>query len=74
MLPALATLAFLLTLILFAVMAAEVIEQRDKIVSALRGHSQLATKRQRLAVPVRVSLRVRQGWTLRARPQRRAAA
>lgn len=74
MLPALATLAFLITLFLFAGLAAEVFDEREKIVSALKGRSQLATRRHRPPVLMRVHQRVRQPWKAGSKPQWRAVA
>lgn len=76
MIAALATLAFLATIWLLAVVAAQIYaESGGKIAAALKGQSPLATSIVQAPVPVRVSQRsIRQPRPLRARPQLRAAA
>ena len=78
MLAPLATLAFLVTLWLLAVIVLEMLgESGAKVLAALRGHSPLATAPTIRPVAGRVSQRSRQR-ALRAQPQfragRRAAA
>lgn len=76
MIAALATLAFLATIWLLFVLAAQILaDSKGKIVAALKGQSQLATPLFQAPVPVRVSQRsISQQRTLRATPKLRAAA
>lgn len=75
MLAPLATLAFLATLWLIALIAAEMLGTSGrKTAVALKGRSLLATAPGIRPVAVRVSQRARAQRTLRAQPQCRAAA
>ena len=75
MLAPLATLAFLATIWLVAVIGAEMLGTSGrKVVMALRGRSLLATAPRLRPVAVRISQRARPQRALRAQPQYRAAA
>ena len=76
MIAAFATLAFLTTLWLVAVVMAQTVgESGGKILAALKGNSQLASAPIFQPVPVRVGKRsVRMQPSLRARPKLRDAA
>lgn len=75
MLAPLATLAFLATLWLVAVVVAGMLaENGGKIVAALNGLSPLASAPRIRPTPVRVSQRFRAQRALRAQPRWRAAA
>jgi hypothetical protein len=75
MLPALATLATLVTLWMVVVIAARMLDESgSKIVAALKGQSLLATERRLAPVPVRVSQRSRGQQVVQAKPKLRAAA
>ena len=75
MLAPLATLAFLATVWLIALVVAEMLGANGrKIAMALKGRSLLATAPSIRPVAVRVSLRARPQRALRAQPQYRAAA
>ena len=75
MLAPLATLAFLATVWLLAILVAEMLGgSGGKIALALKGRSPLATAPSIRPVAVRVSPRARPQRTLRAQPQYRAAA
>lgn len=74
MLAPLATLAFLATLWLVAVVVAGMLAENGKIVAALNGLSPLASAPRIRPTPVRVSQRFRAQRALRAQPRWRAAA
>lgn len=75
MLAPLATLAFLATLWLVVMVAAEMLSQSGgKIVAALKGRSPLATPPSIRPIAVRVSQRSRLARALHAQPHLRAAA
>jgi hypothetical protein len=75
MLAPLATLAFLATLWLVAVIGAEMLGSSGrKVLMALKGRSLLATAPSIRPVAVRISHRARPQRALRAQPQYRAAA
>jgi len=74
MLAPLATLAFLATLWLVAVMLAEMLGQSGKVAAALKGRSRLATASDIRPIAMRISLRARSQRAWRAQPRLRAAA
>jgi hypothetical protein len=75
MLAPLATLVFLATIWLVAAVIIEMLgTSGDKIASALKGRSRLATALSIRPVALRVSQRARRQRALRAQPQYRAAA
>ncbi|MEO5772754.1 MAG: hypothetical protein ABIQ32_01370 [Sphingomicrobium sp.] len=76
MITALATLAFLATLWLVVVAAAQTFaESGSRIMAAIKGQSALAVPVHRSAVPVRLSQRsIKPRRAMRAQPKLRAAA
>jgi hypothetical protein len=75
MFAALATLIFLATLWLIAIVAAMILEESgSKIVAALKGRSSLAYQPTISPIVVRFRQRPRAQWVLLARPRLRAAA